>query len=279
MFKNILVILLFLILTSFKQIAFAGAHVVPIKIIDAAAPIVTQEIISWTEDDSAPNPCYGAFQCWVGPDVLYATHAPGLWGSCLWYSNCIEISKLQYAWQVRDKFEQQKGIPYTATFDIRKEDATCVGLFYVDRPLIVGGGDHGVLWPNSTCGKIPPADQYCDLWIPNEIDHGKLRNKQLDGDEMETSGSLACLKEGSMKLYVTSNRATKNIDLSFDGTLYSNISLDTGNGYKDGWGGVSIITNGNEIPTSFNIKSTLRAIGNIVPGLYEGTALITAVYD
>ncbi|MEQ4692064.1 MrpH family fimbial adhesin [Providencia manganoxydans] len=279
MFKNILVILFFLILGNFQQIAFAGAHVVPIKIVDAAAPIVTQEIIYWTEDDSALNPCYGASECWVGPDVLYATHAPGLFGSCLWYRNCIEISELRYAWQVMEKFEQSKGIPYTATFDIRREEATCVGLFYIPRRLFVGGGDDGILWPNSTCGKIPPADQFCDLWIPNEIDHGKLRNKELDGDEMETSGTLTCLKEGTMKLYVTSNHGTKNIELSFDGTLYSNLSLDTGGGYKDGWGGVSIFANGNEIPTDFNIKSTLRSIGKIEPGLYEGTALITAVYD
>lgn len=279
MFKSILAILLFLLLGCFQQTALAGAHVVPIKVVDGAEPIVTQEIISWTEDEYALNPCFGAEYCWIGPDVQYATHPPGLWGSCLEHGNCVQIEDYEYAWEVMEAFERELGVPFQADFGIRREDATCVGLFYAPVDMVSGGGDHGILWPNSTCGRIPPADQFCDLWIPDEIDHGKLKNRELDGDEMETSGTLSCLKEGSMKLYVTSSEGIRDIDLSPDGSLYSIISLDSGQGYKDGWKGVRISTYGDDIPTDFDIKSTLKAIGDIAPGLYEGTALITAVYD
>ncbi len=89
---------------------------------------VEMDILSWSEASGVTNPCYGSTECWVGPDVLYASGAPSLSGSCLDYGNCIRINQYRTAEEVAAAFRNAKGIPYRASFVIDSPNVTC-GLF------------------------------------------------------------------------------------------------------------------------------------------------------
>lgn len=88
--------------------ANAIAYVMPVSMTSGAWPRVAMDILSWSEASGVTNPCYGSTECWVGPDVLYASGAPSLSGSCLDYGNCIRINQYRTAEEVAAAFRSAK---------------------------------------------------------------------------------------------------------------------------------------------------------------------------
>ncbi|MGI3477183.1 hypothetical protein ACRU1U_20085, partial [Providencia stuartii] len=254
--------------------SFAGADVAAVEVGTGRYPPITMDIISWTEDDNAPNPCYNSAECWIGPDVLYSDGNPSLSGSCFDFNNCIEISSYRYAREVMEEYRKVFGIPYSATYIIDSDDYTCVGLFYTEgRPT--AGVRVAKIWPNSTCGRIPPINLQCDFSLPHEIDHGILRARELDGNTITDYGTASCNNNASFKLYVTSaSGGGRNIKLTPSGSLFSIITVND----KDAWNGLNVNLSANS-PLTFKFASTLRTNGDVDAGSYSGDAIFTLSYQ
>lgn len=261
------------------QSAMAGAYVMPINVVPGAGgqglPQVTQEIIYWDEDNFTLNPCHGVSQCWLGPDVLYSTNYPSLRGTCEFYDNCIEISGYQYAYQVMNAFKASKGIPYRATFDISSTDATCVGLFYVPHKPANAVFD-SQLWPGSTCGNLPPTNQFCSVSLPAYIDHGSISNTNLNGQTKDINGSVSCTEPANLNVYARSTTGERYVYLNPNKNLYSDPYINN----QDAWYGVNITTPGGNVSSSFTFTSKLVTTGGtIAPGYYTGNSIVIISFN
>ncbi|MBG5898546.1 hypothetical protein I5E15_18630 [Providencia stuartii] len=260
-----------LILISIHK-SFAGAQVAVTDVGTGRYPPVTMDIISWTEDDSDLNPCYNAEQCWIGPDVLYSDGPPSLSGSCLDFHNCIEISSYRYASEVRDKYQEVFGIPHSSTYFIDSDDYTCVGLFYIPHAPIPGMRD-AMLWPNSTCGNIPPINLQCEFIIPPEIDHGSLKARDLNGNTSAIYGTAYCNNSADFRLYITSSTGQKDVQLTPSGSLLSRVTVND----QAGWQGIPISLGPEEV--TFKVESTLITNGDVDAGSYSGDVILTLSYQ
>ncbi|EPL3993002.1 hypothetical protein AB6G07_15380 [Providencia stuartii] len=259
--------------------AQAGAYVMPISVIPGAGgqglPQVTQEIIYWDEDNSTLNPCYGVTECWIGPDVLYSSNYPSLRGTCEFYNNCIEISGYRYAYQVMNAFKASKGIPYRAIFDISSSDATCVGLFYVPhRPK--NNVFDSQLWPGSTCGQLPPANQFCSISLPSYVDHGSISNSNLNGQIKSVSGTISCTRPASLKVYARSTTGERYVYMNSNSAFYSRPLINN----QDGWYGVNISVSGSNVNNPFTFTSELHTTTSaITPGYYTGNSIVIISFN
>lgn len=274
-------LLLIIILVSllFIRSANAGAYVMPVSVTPGAGMggkiLVVQDIIYWSEDSNQPNPCYGVAECWVGPDVLYTDGTPSLSGSCIFANNCIEISGYQYAYEVADAFKSLKGIPYKSSYTIENEDATCVGIFYV-KHLPSSGIRDSSLWPGSTCGKLPPVNQYCNISLPSYVDHGFVRSTNLNGQIMSVSGGISCTESGSLNIYARSVTGENYVYLNTNKSLYSRPLINN----QDGWNGVNISVSGGNVNNPFTFTSELHTTGGVItPGYYTGSSIVIISFN
>lgn len=276
--KKFLMLILGISLFSIYRLANAGAFVMPVSMTEMpdGSGRVVQRIISWTENSNALNPCYGSQFCWVGPDVQYDGHQPGLYGSCgrggyaNVSGNCIQISKMRTMKEVAEAYNKYFPLPHNFSFGITNTDARCVGLFYINHPPALGPYGDGKLWPGSSCGKLPPVNQHCSINLPSEINHGSLSNSNLNGNKKLIYGTINCTKSGDLKLYSHSSTGEEKVYLNSSKTLYSKTLINN----KAGWDGVNISVEGKNIPTSFTFTSELNSLGNIPPGNYSGVSVV-----
>lgn len=270
------ILLLIIALTSLfpSRPANAIAYVMPVSMTSGAWPRVVMDILSWSETSGVTNPCYGPNECWIGPDVLYATGAPSLSGSCIDYGNCIRINQYQTREQVAAAFRSAKGIPYRASFVIDSPNATCIGLFYVNnRPT--AGLRNAIQWPGSVCGKIPPTNQTCSISLPAFIDHKEISNTSLNGKTSSVSGNITCTQATNINLFARSTTGESYIYLNSTSNFYSNPLINN----QSGWSGANMNISGNNAPNPFTFTSELHASGTVTPGYYTGNAVVIIAFN
>jgi hypothetical protein len=234
---------------------------------------VTQTLYDWYEGINTPNPCYGANECWIGPDIIYPTHQPSLAGSCNNEGNCIEISKIPTALEVRDEFQRKFGIPSTFSYRTTDLSGECVGLFYIRHKPAHGLYD-SFLWPNSICGKLPPPSQECDLKVPAEIDFGKLNSSEINGRMEVVQAQVSCRLPGSIEVSYRSQSGDKEI--YFDDNKYFNSVLSFNN--QPAGNSLLVDVPGDFQSIDFNITALLNSVGVVSPGDYSGHAVLFIGY-
>ncbi|EJD6584531.1 hypothetical protein M0L63_RS17665 [Providencia rettgeri] len=276
--------LLFFIITIFSlfpiKFANAGAYVMPIRTyIDGQGRThAVQKIIAWDEDQTTQNPCYGTLVCYIGPDVRYSRHPPGLYGSCIEAKSCIEISKYKTRLEVANAYKARFGVPYQTDYPLQSSDATCVGLFYITHTPVLppsAGATDGVQWPGSTCGKLPPANQYCNIYLPTFVDHGSIKNTDLDGKIETVTGTINCTQSSSLKVYARSVTGERYVYMNNNKSFFSRPLIND----NDGWDGVSIPVTGGNISKTFRFSSELYSMGVVRPGQYTGNAIVIISFE
>lgn len=278
--------LMFLLLTTANSHAVVNTQAIEVGSQDMNGnfPIIAQ-IISWTENDTDPNPCYSeSTECYIGPDVLYeGGEMPSLNGSCNYSNNCIEISKLKTKKEVLDKYTSRFGIPKIAQFNISAKTYDCVSMFYSNGKPYSNGGIIVQMWPGSICGKIPPTTLVCNTDLPAEINHGLVNirslsnNASIFSDEIEVRTWCNSNSDVKFKLYVTNYKNTRYLTLNNDDTLFSEILIDN----KSGFDGVELIVKPGPSGSISRLKSRLFAssIATLEAKEYSGSVLITAAYE
>lgn len=262
------------VLVFFPIQAMAGAYVLPISYIGR---VVTQQIIAWEENDYDLNPCYGWRTCYLGPDVLYPSSWPGMWGSCVDRNHCIRIEQYKTRKQVRDAWIARKGVPYNANYPVATTNATCVGIFYAASPVHWSKPNAGTgrVFPGSVCGKIPPANQSCDVQLPAEINFGSLSANSIAGQYRDVTGRISCSLAGSVALYGKSLLNERNIYL--DGNK-RNLSARLLINNRDAWEGAHFYLPGSHTATSFTLRAVLQTTTLPAAGSYSGSGVVYVAY-
>jgi hypothetical protein len=265
MFGKIIISLFFISVLS--QQAHAGAYMLPVSYVNKK---VVQSIVAWDEDSSSLNPCYGWNSCHIGPDILYPSHTPGLYGSCIEAGNCIRIEKYRTAKEVETEWKKHFGVPWVSKeYNVANDDASCVGLFYINVPARQGG----VLWPNSVCGQLPPPNQVCSVNIPSVIDFGTISSYDISGKTHEVNGSIECSISGTIKIYAQSTFGEENIYFNNKRNFYANLFLD-GN---SAWKGVDYSLRGG-LAITINLKAKLIANQAVDAGDHSAHAVVYIAY-
>ncbi|MDR0218422.1 MAG: pilus assembly protein [Enterobacteriaceae bacterium] len=289
--------LLFFFTTSY---AYSGAYVMPVDIKPKGEQAnITLEIVAWTENDDEyegegpnrkkkiTNPCYGATECYVGPDVLYNDPKnpwPGMQGSCKDQqpSLCLEAHSYRTVKEVMEAYKEKVFINRPMSFDIMTADAECVGLFYT-RQILPGRGNARI-FPNSTCNKLPPPNQSCAIELPTEIAYGELKASEVNNKTGEITGSVKCsLASKEITLHVRSKDGLEKVNLDANGTIFSTLQISGQNIVQktNGTEGVTVIVPKNNDSTTFTLTSTLHTNTPELPkaGKYEGTAVVLLTYN
>ncbi|CDL85895.1 pilus assembly protein [Xenorhabdus cabanillasii] len=255
--------------------AYGGAYVMPVNTIISDQRIVTtMEIIEWTEEEGFGNPCYGNDPCYVGPDVQYNNNQPGMYGSCIDAKACLnDAQKYRTTAEVMRAYKRQLGIPIRVTFPIITADAKCIGLFYTKR--ISSGYGIATKFPNSTCNKLPPVNQSCEINIPSEIAYGELKASEVNNATRSINGQFKCaLRSNKIMLQVKSINSEPKIYLDTNKQIYSTLQIDG----RDAADGVHVIAQGKNIPSNFTLTSILHTLTQPKAGKYEGTAVVLLTY-
>ncbi|WP_437611679.1 MrpH family fimbial adhesin [Erwinia sp. V71] len=252
----------------------AGAYVFPV-LFNSACLQMTQQLLSWQENETDLNPCYQWPSCYAGFDVKYQQHLPTMYSSCDLGGHCIRIEQYRTRKAVMEAWRREKGLPYSGRFTVHDTSATCVGLFYIERPAPpAGSAHHAIQFPGSVCSELPPANQTCHVILSPEIDFGILNSQQINGVSREVSGALYCTREGSVKLQGQSLLGERHI--WFDGArrnFYSTLRIN----HQDAAEGVSFHLLSNQ-PQSFTLSATLQAAVTPEAGSYTGNGIVFITY-
>lgn len=260
---------LLLLLALFSPPLIAGAWVAPVSYIDHQ---ITHRLMAWEENDSDSNPCYQWSSCYLGTDAMYRSHTPTLYNSCQLNHNCIRIEHLRTRKQVMEAWRQQKGIPFTGIFAVESRLATCVGMFYIDRPRTPSSGNQSAMpFPGSVCSELPPENQSCHVMLPPEIDFGVLNASQVNDASAEVSGQVWCSLAGTVMLSGQSLLGERHI--YFDGAARNFSGTLSING-QNAVDGVSIRLPGDNLRQHFRLTATLQAKSQPAAGRYSGNGII-----
>lgn len=253
--------------------AYAGAFVEPISYVSIGGGYgkVTQKIQQWEESNNTPNPCYGWLTCSLGPDVLYPRNSPSLSGSC-GAGHCIRIEQYRTLKQVSDAWKAQKGVPYTATFGVDSLDASCVGLFYIDKPTPNRLQARQV--PGSVCGVLPPVNQSCHVELPAQIPFGTLPANAVNGVFKQVTGQVWCTLPGSIKVFGQSTLQRERIYFDSKETFFATLTINE----KNAFSGVRFTLPGNSQRQNFTLKATLNSSSPPDAGNYSANAIVFLAY-
>ncbi|MFS2224408.1 hypothetical protein [Pantoea sp. B65] len=267
----LIILIVFLLLPA--EAARAGAYVFPVSFNNLQ---VAHKLLSWEENETDINPCYQWPACYVGMDVMYSSHAPSMYSSCVLHRNCIRIEGYRTRKAVMEAWRRDMGIPFSGSFTVEDRSASCVGLFYIDQPKQPAPENYtAARFPGSVCGELPPVNQACHVALQPEIDFGMLNNNQVNGISRDISGQLYCALAGTITLYGESLLGEPEI--YFDGTrrnFYSTLRID----HQDASGGVSFTLPGNDVRQSFTLRATLHAATPPEAGHYAGTGIVYISY-
>ncbi|MBD2796469.1 pilus assembly protein [Xenorhabdus sp. 18] len=275
--KSLLKLAALLYLASATYV-YAGAYVMPVNTFPSGnQAITTMEIIAWTEEEGIPNPCYGNKPCYVGPDVLYKNqenNQPGMYGSCIDAKVCLnDAGNYRTTADVMRAYKQKFGIPKRVTFPIMTTNADCIGLFYATRTD--PGFGSAQQFPNSTCNKMPPPNQVCEINLPSEIAYGELSATEVNNATRTITGQFRCaIGSNKIMLYARSTNNEDKVYLDSGKQIYSTLRINTG----DAANGVNITADGKNAPTDFTLTSVLHTSTLPKAGKYEGTAIVYLTY-
>lgn len=274
--------LLVLVCLFFSSLSYSTANIQVVDIVPGSPQVrIIFQIISWFESDDAPNPCYGEDICYIGPDAQYMNgttyEKPSLHGTCQ-NGNCIEISKLKTAKEVMEKYERDIGIPMSGYFDTTNHNGIgCVTLFYTNRQPAVGNTSNVEIWPGAICGNIPPLTLVCSVDPIADLDHGEVSISELQNGNIVLSpivvATSRCNQDATFTMYATSKDGSHYIPLNAEETLLSEILINGVSGIN----GAPYSVKANQ-DTQVTFQSKLFTRGEIIPGDYEGVAVITAAY-
>ncbi|MBE8596609.1 MrpH family fimbial adhesin [Xenorhabdus sp. BG5] len=265
--------LLFLVSTTH---VYGGAFVMPVNTFPSGnQAITTMEIAAWTEEEGIPNPCYGNANCYVGPDVKYKNgHWPGMQGSCEGARVCLnDANKYPTTADVMRAYKHKFGIPKQVTFTIMTTEADCIGLFYTTK--IDPGYGQAQQFPNSTCNKMPPLNQRCEIHLPSEIAYGELTATEVNNATRTIDGTLKCaVSSNKIMLHARSAHNEEKVYLDSDKQIYSTLQINQ----KNAANGVNVTTDGKNVATPFTLTSVLHTLTPPKAGKYEGTAIVYLTY-
>ncbi|CDG16442.1 pilus assembly protein [Xenorhabdus doucetiae] len=276
--KSLLKLAALLYLASATYV-YAGAYVMPVNTFPSGnQAITTMEIIAWTEEEGIPNPCYGNETCYVGPDVLYKNqqnNQPGMYGSCRDAKVCLNANRYRTTADVMRAYKQKFGIPKRVTFPIMTTNADCIGLFYTHESEISSGFGRAQQFPNSTCNKMPPPNQVCEINLPSEIAYGELTATEVNNATRTITGQFRCaIGSNKIMLYARSTNNEDKVYLDSGKQIYSTLQIDK----EDAANGVNVTADGRNAPTYFTLTSVLHTSTLPKAGKYEGTAIVLLRY-
>ncbi|OTA21461.1 Fimbrial adhesin, MrxH [Xenorhabdus beddingii] len=283
--KSLLKLAALLFLFSTTHV-YAGAYVMPVNTVahgSSGMADTTMQIVAWTEEEGFPNPCYRKAKCYVGPDVWYKVKVdnssnrgpsipnPGMQGSCDYAKVCLEnAGKYPTTADVMRAYKQKLGIPKQVTFTIMSADADCIGLFYTTE--ITGGYDGKArIFPNSTCNKMPPPNQTCEIHVPSEIAYGELIAPEVNNASRTVNGYFKCaLPDSKIQLHATSREGEPKVYFDAHRQMYATLQIND----KDATHGINVAVKKHNGVTPFTLKSILHTVTPPKAGKYEGTAIV-----
>lgn len=130
-------------------------------------------------------------------------------------------------------------------------------------------GVQGIIFPGSSCGKVPPVNLACDTSGKVTIDYGTLSSGQLNGATASTTLSFTCNQAATATIQLNDSV----IDLGRKGDLTAAISI----GGKDLASGSDVAVKSGTVTTT--ITSTLKAKGTPAAGAFEGSGVLIIGYQ
>lgn len=141
----------------------------------------------------------------------------------------------------------------------------CIGFAAARVGPTIGGGRS----PFGPCSSVAPLPLQCDITGNAIIDYKTLADNAVDGATASTQLNLKCRSHASVNVS-TSRTDNNGVLLKDDGSLYSKITV---NG-KDATAGINVpITQ--DLATPLTITSTLVKRGNVTPGQFSGSTVVT----
>lgn len=159
-------------------------------------------------------------------------------------------------------------IPLSGSIFVASEKVSsnlCIGFSSVKTGPIAAG----VIEPLGPCYRVAAPSLQCDITGYAVIDHKSLMDNAVDGATASTQVYVQC--HGPASLAVSTSRTDSyGVRLKSDGSLYSKITV---NG-QDATAGINVpITQG--LATPLTITSTLVKRGNVTPGQFSGSTVVT----
>lgn len=218
----------------------------------------------WDENDSTPNPCYNLTACKISFNHVHSENGEGGTPEKEAIPNAYKYATIG---ELGTEFKKKWGLPYSLTIyhggpiNFRE----CAGIFY--------NGDGTKLLPNSICKAAPPQELICTLTGDTNLEHGNLLKGAVAGHKTSTTLKISCNMSALLSVY-SYGSGTDNIQLSNDGSLESEITLNGMNGKQ----GVDIEVKLNS-DSSINITSTLIQHGELTEGVFHGSGIISLFYN
>jgi len=123
--------------------------------------------------------------------------------------------------------------------------------------------------PVGTCTPVTPPILQCDITGNTNLEHGNLADNAVNGAQATTQLSLQCT--GITQVSVRAGQENPlGVRLRDDNSLYSRISIND----KAAAEGVLVSVAANQI-TRIQVKSTLVTSGQVEPGPFSGSTVLT----
>lgn len=169
---------------------------------------------------------------------------------------------------LRDLESRGFQIPLSGSIFVASEKVSsdlCIGFSSVKTGPIAGDAISSL----GPCYRVAAPSLQCDITGYAVIDHKNLMDDAVDGATASTQVYVQCRGPASLAVS-TSQTDSYGVRLKSDGSLYSKITV---NG-QDATAGINVpITQG--LATPLTITSTLVKRGNVTPGQFSGSTIIT----
>lgn len=127
--------------------------------------------------------------------------------------------------------------------------------------------------PLAPCAPLKPTPTNCQIDGATTIDHESLRDDALDGATASVKLNLKCTTS-TIVTFTSSYDNLYGIKLRADDSLHSMITINGKSAHNTG---INIPTFSNQA-TTLNITSTLYSRGEVAPGPFSGSTVITATW-
>lgn len=229
----------------------------------------TYTVTGWSQSDKTVSSCGWATVregCYTTLWVVYTDGGESMGGEIVrqWTQEASDhlatTGAVLYGLNNRGEFL----IPYTDTTTITTHFRA--GLSACLQVMI---GIDRLMRPLTSCAPAKPTPVTCNITGDTTIDHKTLSDNAVDGALAATKLYIRCEKPTSLTVNATRTNV-RGVKLRYDDSLYSAIKV---NG-QDATDGIKIQNN-----AWITITSTLKANGDIEPGPFLGSTVITVSFD
>ncbi len=130
-------------------------------------------------------------------------------------------------------------------------------------------GSGGIVAPVGPCAKVTKPVVQCQISGYSTIDHGDVKDTEVDGHQATAQLQLACTNVFNVTVTL-SRDGSRGVRLRPDYSLYSQLTV---NG-ADASTGLSVAVEEGK-PTPLLVRSRLTSIGSVEPGAFSGSAVLT----